>query len=244
MPVPPAIMLMWRALWGSPSSVYLQDGRAAGGVRAAVERRVLIRAWVRTAWACKACRSMLGAGVRPLAPGQAAAGHGGAGALVGSDLGPGSGWCVHSLATAQVVHMAQRALDVDGVANRQALEVLAHLACAPPQDRVGSTSGQARACRHGLPRRGSVGLGLAVRRRDARLPAAAPALPAAACWGVRQQLLTALGEARVLVGKVDLHHQLKVAQQVVLGGGGVGAHHQLAVDPAGWGRGGVQGSGV
>lgn len=39
----------------------------------------------------------------------------------------------HSLAAAQVVHVAQRALDLDGVTNGQALQVLAHLACRHKQ---------------------------------------------------------------------------------------------------------------
>ena len=47
---------------------------------------------------------------------------------------------------------------------------------------------------------------------------------------------TSIGEARVLVPEVNLHHQLKVAKLVVAGGGGVGAHHQLAVHSAGAGR--------
>lgn len=45
--------------------------------------------------------------------------------------------------------------------------------------------------------------------------------------------LTAVGEARVLTRKVDLHHQLKEAALVVRRRWGVGPHHQLTVDPAG-----------
>ena len=45
--------------------------------------------------------------------------------------------------------------------------------------------------------------------------------------------LAALGELGVGVGGVDLHHEVHVAQVLVTRGGGVGPHHEAAVDPGG-----------
>ena len=45
--------------------------------------------------------------------------------------------------------------------------------------------------------------------------------------------LAALGELGVGVGGVDLDHEVHVAEVLVTGGGGVGPHHEAAVDPGG-----------